>query len=373
MLSPLVLKFGGSCFRGVEDYRKVACYVASRVPDGRPAVVVVSARYGMSAELERMLSMLGTDVPELAAAAVLSSADQISAGLMTAALALQGLAASLVTFDRLGWSAAGPAEAARLATVDPAALRAELHDSTVVVLAGGQAVGQDGRLCMLGRNSSDLSCVAAACAVGAAECEIFSDYPGIFTADPRLVPAARPIPEMPYDFALAMADHGARVVHPGAIDLARRHSVDITLRSQPPEAASATRVVGKPAVPDQPLAAVVADHNGLVWAFPDSSQRDATAMILAASTQGFVCHSDATGAYIAATASATLRTIDRECRRFGKRTSLRLVTVIRSGDVPMRALVPQRNLSAFTQEWHDEILSPVSNDVSRTITDGECR
>lgn len=350
-----MLKFGGSCFREIDDYQRVARYVAGRLSDGRRAVVVVSARYGMSAELEGMLSALGTDIPDLAAAAVLASADQIGAGLMAAALGLRGLAASLITFDRLGWSAAGAAEASRLETLDLAVLRGELRDNTVAVLAGGQAVGRDGRLCMLGRNSSDLSCVAAAYAVGATDCEIFSDYPGIFTADPRLVPAARPIPEVPYDFALAMAEHGARVVHPGAIDLARRHGIAITLRGRPPEAASASQVIKAASAPHPPLAAVVADHNGVVWAFPDSDQRDAAARNLAASTPGIICYSDATGAYIAATAAATLRTVDRECGRSAKRTSLCLVTVIRNGQSPERILVPHHDLIAFTREQHKYI------------------
>ncbi|MBV9447817.1 MAG: hypothetical protein JO345_18180 [Streptosporangiaceae bacterium] len=356
--------------RVMEDYRQVAGYIAARVRDGRVAVVVVSARHGMSGELERMLAALGADVPDQAAAAVLASADQISAGLMTAALALQGVRASLVTFDRLGWSAAGPAEASRLETVDPAALRDELRDATVVVLAGGQAVDRDGRLCMLGRNSSDLSCVAAACAVGAAECEIFSDYPGVFTADPRLVPAARPIPEVPYDFALAMAEHGARVVHSGAIKLAGRHRIAITLRGRPSEAASATRIAGVRAVQSRALAAVVADQDGPVWAFPDSGQRDAAARNLAASTQGIICHSDATGAYLAATAATTLRTTDRECSRFGKRTSLRLITIIRSGHAPLRMLVPQQDLSAFAQKRHEEIVGPVTAISDQTTIAG---
>src|SRR6185437_9731342 len=118
-----------------------------------------------------------------------------------------------------------------------------------------------------GRNSSDLSAVATAIALNADCCEIFSDVPGVFTADPYLLPEAQIIPEVGYRTARRMSRAGAKVLHPVAIELAERHGLPIVCRTRPPDGMVGTTISGN-GVP----AIILADTRTAVWAFNDIAE-----------------------------------------------------------------------------------------------------
>jgi len=227
---PLVLKFGGSSFLELADYREVARYVDARATDRR-VVVVVS---GMSGTTGRLLESALSIDPDLAPEVqdqLLATAEMVSAGFLRAALDAEGCPAIELYAPQLGISSDGNATRARIRSIDPEPLLRAMARHRVVVVAGGQATGPDGRITMLGRNSSDLTAVALAAALGLDRCEIFSDVPGVFTADPYLVPEARLLPALSYEQCVQMSRSGAKVLHGASVAVGRAAGVAIVCRA----------------------------------------------------------------------------------------------------------------------------------------------
>jgi aspartate kinase len=122
---------------------------------------------------------------------------------------------------------------ASIRCVDPTPLRQALDEFQVVVVTGAQAVDEHGRMTMLGRNSSDLTVVALAAALGLPQCEIYSDVPGVYSADPYIIPTARLLPEVSHAQLIEMARSGAKVIHFGAAVYAQRSQVRVVCRATP--------------------------------------------------------------------------------------------------------------------------------------------
>ncbi|ONH33758.1 MULTISPECIES: hypothetical protein [Protofrankia] len=279
----LVLKFGGAAFAAAGAHRAIARHVTSRLAGSvtsrhtgdavgrhtggaaagtRTAVVVVSAAAGVTDRLGAALRAVSASPDRDLLAATLMTGETINVQLMTAALRDAGLAAVALTAADTGFLAGGEPHHADLHEVDARALTDAAARATVLVLPGGQASGPDGRPVMLGRNSSDLSAIAAAIALGAPACEIFSDSPGICTADPQLVPEAHTLPRVDYQTMTTMSVHGAKVLHHSAVAWARRHGVEIRCRSLLPDG----RVHSVVSARASATAAVMAHRNAAVWA-----------------------------------------------------------------------------------------------------------
>ncbi len=277
-LSPLVLKFGGSAFHDLDGYRRIADYVASRVAEeGRRAIVVVSAMSGTTGRLQDTLREVSQAPPPAVSSMILTTGEIVSVALLTAVLDTHDLTVQGLTGDQIGMIADGPRDRARLRTVDQKPLSAAIEQSSVVVLPGGQAVDDAGQLVMLGRNSSDLSAVAAAIAVEAGTCELFSDVPGICSADPFIVPTARVLPAISFDTMRQLASGGAKVIHGEALRWAQDHGVRLMCRSLPPASGDETIVDEGP-----PVAAVALHERGDVWSFHDPDARARAARKLVA-------------------------------------------------------------------------------------------
>jgi aspartate kinase len=150
------------------------------------------------------------------------------------AMALQDLGVPAVSFtgSQSGILTDAGHGAARITAVHPERLRSELERGKVVIVAGFQGVNPDTReITTLGRGGSDTTAVALAAAFGGARCEIATDVPGVFSADPRAVPAARVIPRLDYRACSALAHLGGRVLHARCVDLAARERVPLVVRS----------------------------------------------------------------------------------------------------------------------------------------------
>ena len=139
------------------------------------------------------------------------------------AVSLTGRQAGITTDDAHG--------NARLVGITPQRIHDELAGGSIVLVTGFQGVSADGDVTTLGRGGSDASAVAVAAALGARECEIFTDVPAVFTADPRVVPDARRLSSVRHEEMLEMAEAGAGVLQPRSVELALAHGVDIHLRS----------------------------------------------------------------------------------------------------------------------------------------------
>ncbi|MCC9308321.1 hypothetical protein LN042_14690 [Kitasatospora sp. RB6PN24] len=346
---PLVLKFGGSSFAQLDGYRRVARYAARRVAeDKQPLVLVASAMSGTTGRLQQTLDAVAADPPAAAAAMLLTSGETVSVALLAAALDAAGLPARPLSAADTGLLAAGPPDRAGLRRAEPATLRAALDGCPVLVVPGGQAVDEAGRTVMLGRNSSDLSAVAVAGALGAPVCELFSDVPGVCTADPHLVPTARTIARISYEGVRRMSRHGAKVVHESAVDWAERTGVRLHCRPFPWERgpAAGTLVGVGPAA-----ASVVVHPNSEVWRFRTASERRAAAERLRSEGLATTAVDAAGGAHLLVPRGA--RGAARHLGSARHQDGLSVVTTVRADGGVDHVLVRRDEAEAEARRRHD--------------------
>ncbi|MEV8526067.1 hypothetical protein AB0451_18175 [Streptomyces sp. NPDC052000] len=345
---PLVLKFGGSAFADLDGFHRVARYAVRRgTEEQRPLVIVVSAMSGTTGRLKQTLDAVSADAPADAAAMLLTTGETVSVALLAAALAAEGVAACPLPAAGTGLLAEGPADRARLASASPEALFRALADCPIAIVPGGQGLDSAGRTVMLGRNSSDLSAVAAAAALGADTCELFSDVPGVCTADPYLVPEARVLSKISYEGVRRMSRHGAKVVHEGAVDWAERAGVRLLCRPFP---WSGDPHGGTAVGPGSESAAVVVHQGSDVWCFPTGRERRAVGARLRAEglgttefdTAGEPCLTVPAGARGVAGHLRTARRLDGLC----------LVTSLGADGLAEHTVVPRSDATAEARRRH---------------------
>ena len=228
----VVQKFGGTSVADLDRIRAVAERVSRARRGGDQVAVNVSAMAGTTNQLVEWVEAVGGIHYDRAEYdTVVSSGEQVTAGLLALALQAQGLPAR----SFLGWQAAletdGAHGKARVEKSDVAELRAALDRGQIPVLAGFQGVSPGGRITTLGRGGSDTSAVALAAALGADRCDIYTDVEGVYTSDPRIVQKARKIERITYEEMLEMASLGARVLETRSVALAMRHSVRLQVLS----------------------------------------------------------------------------------------------------------------------------------------------
>lgn len=227
----LVMKFGGTSVADIETIRNSALHVKREVDDGNNCAVVVSAMSGHTNQLVEWTREIAPLHDAREYDAVVSSGEQITAGLM--ALALQSMGVQARSW--LGWQI--PLEtddahgAARIAGIDPAKIKPRMERGEVAVIAGFQGIGPDGRITTLGRGGSDTSAVALAAALRADRCDIYTDVDGIYTSDPRVVPKAHRLDRISYEEMLEMASLGAKVLQTRSVEMAMTQRVRLYVRS----------------------------------------------------------------------------------------------------------------------------------------------
>ena len=224
-------KFGGTSVGDLERIDKVAERLSRAAQAGEKVVVVVSAMgrttdrlIGMARELTKRPSRRELD-------ALLATGEQQSAALLTLALLKRGVSARSFTGPQAGFLTDSNHGAARIVRVDHRPVLAALEEMDVVVVAGFQGQDAAGNITTLGRGGSDTTAVALAAALGVAECEIFTDTDGVYTADPHRVERASKLRAVDYTAMLELASHGAKVLHPRSVWYARRYGIAIHVRS----------------------------------------------------------------------------------------------------------------------------------------------
>ena len=228
----VVQKYGGTSVADLDRIRNVAGRIKRHVATGERVAVVVSAMAGTTNQLVKWVEGLDAATYDTAEYdQVVSSGEQVTAGLL--AIALQSVGVPARSF--LGWQAGfrtdGAHGKARILEVDPTAVRRCLEEGRVAVVAGFQGIGPDGRVTTLGRGGSDTSAVALAAALKAERCDIFTDVDGVYTTDPRIVARARKLDRITYEEMLEMASVGAKVLETRSVALAMRHNVRVQVLS----------------------------------------------------------------------------------------------------------------------------------------------
>jgi len=226
-----VMKFGGTSVGDLERVRKVAARVEQHVRAGEKAVVTVSAMGRTTDRLIGQARELSSRPDRRELDVLLATGEQQSAALLAIALQARGVTARSFTGAQAGFLTDSNHGNARILTVDPRAVLAALEEVDVAVVCGFQGADGSGAITTLGRGGSDTTAVALAAALGAGECEIYTDTDGVYTTDPHLVPTAAKLDVIDYDEMLELASHGAKVLHPASVWYARAFGVSVHVRS----------------------------------------------------------------------------------------------------------------------------------------------
>ncbi len=227
----IVHKYGGTSVQDLDRIRHVASRIAVERSRGHDLVVVVSAMGKTTDTLVALMAGLTAEPGGREMDMLLATGEQVSIALVAQALLDRGVPAVSLTGWQAGIRTEGRHRDARISHIDPALIRQHLSDGRVVVVAGFQGLSASGAITTLGRGGSDTTAVALAAALGADMCDIFTDVDGVYTTDPREVPAARRLEVISYDEMLELASLGAKVLHPRSVEAAIPGSLPFRVRS----------------------------------------------------------------------------------------------------------------------------------------------
>lgn len=231
IMALIVQKFGGTSVGSVERIQHVANRVIQEAERGNQVVVVVSAMGKTTDALVKVASDITDSPSKREMDMLLTTGEQVTISLLTMALQYKGYEATSLT----GWQAGIQTEAvhsnARIQHIDTTRIQRQLDRGRIVVVAGFQGCSEDGSITTLGRGGSDTTAVALAAALKAAKCDIYTDVTGVFTTDPRYVEDARKLHSISYDEMLELANLGAGVLHPRAVEFAKNYQVPLEVRS----------------------------------------------------------------------------------------------------------------------------------------------
>jgi aspartate kinase len=229
----IVQKYGGTSVGSVERIQAVANRVCQTVAQGNSVVVVVSAMGKTTDGLVKLAKEISTNPSRREMDMLLSTGEQVTIALLSMALQELGQPAISLTGAQVGIVTEAEHTRARILEIKTERMERHLQNGEVIVVAGFQGISTstDLEITTLGRGGSDTSAVALAAALKADFCEIYTDVPGILTADPRLVPDARLMAEITCDEMLELASLGAKVLHPRAVEIARNYGVPLVVRS----------------------------------------------------------------------------------------------------------------------------------------------
>lgn len=224
------MKFGGTSVANEERIERAADLIVEEVERGKQVAVVVSA---MGKTTDNLLALAGDIDPHATNRELdmlLTTGEQVTASLLAMAITAKGTAAKSFT----GWQAGIQTDSlhsnAKIENIEGNRVNKTLNDGGVAVITGFQGIDEHGEITTLGRGGSDTSAVAVAIAIGAASCDIYTDVEGVFTTDPRKMKEASKLAEISYDEMLELANLGAGVLHPRAIEFAKNHQMPLRVR-----------------------------------------------------------------------------------------------------------------------------------------------
>jgi aspartate kinase len=227
----IVQKYGGTSVGTVERIRNVAARALETQAAGHDVVVIVSAMAGETNRLLGLAHEMGNLPDRRELDVIAATGEQVSAALCALAIHAAGGKARSFLGHQLKIRTDSAYTRARILAIEADLLHRRLHEGSIAVVAGFQGVDDDGNITTLGRGGSDTSAVAVAAAIGADECEIYTDVEGVFTADPGVCKNARKIDRISYEEMLELASLGAKVLQRRSVEVAMKYSVPVHVRS----------------------------------------------------------------------------------------------------------------------------------------------
>ncbi|MDD3840505.1 MAG: aspartate kinase [Clostridia bacterium] len=227
----VVQKYGGSSVADPKKVMKVAQRIINTKEKGNSVIVVLSAQGDTTDNLIKMAKEINPNPSDREMDMLISTGEQMSIAIL--AMAIDKLRHPVISLNasQIGIKTDNIHSKAKIEHIDGGRIREELDKGNIVIVAGFQGIDHNNDITTLGRGGSDTTAVALAAALKADVCEIYTDVEGVYTADPRLIPDAIKLNEISYDEMLEMASLGARVLHNRAVELAKKYSVPLVVRS----------------------------------------------------------------------------------------------------------------------------------------------
>ncbi|PKL15055.1 MAG: aspartate kinase, partial [Spirochaetae bacterium HGW-Spirochaetae-5] len=227
----IVQKYGGTSVKDPERIKAVASRIKSYREKGYSVVVVVSAMGKTTDVLVDLARELSANPSKREMDMLLSTGEQVSIALLAIALHEIGIDAVSYTGSQIKMMTDGNFSNAKIENISTDRIHKALNDNKVVIVAGFQGIDEEDNITTLGRGGSDTSAVALAAVLKTRDCEIYTDVDGVYTADPRMIPATRKLNEISYDEMLELARLGAGVLHSRSVEFAKKFNIRLHVRS----------------------------------------------------------------------------------------------------------------------------------------------
>jgi aspartate kinase len=227
----IVQKFGGTSVATAEQIRAAARRAIERTEQGHQVVMVASARGNQTDDLLREALELDPNPPKREVDQLLSTGEQQTVSLIAMALHAMGRDAISFTGGQVRMLTDSVHMRAHIKSIDAERIRKPLDEGKIVIVTGYQGIDENENVTTLGQGGADISAVALAAALGAQECEIFTDVDGVYTTDPRAFKEAVMLDELSYDEMMEMAGLGAAIMHIRSVAIAKRYNIKIRVRN----------------------------------------------------------------------------------------------------------------------------------------------
>lgn len=225
------MKFGGAALASTEQIQEAARKAIAEKDKGLDVVVVVAAMGHTAKEMKLMVHQLTDDVSKRELDAVLSTGSQLSSALFAIALQEAGYEAVSLTGWQAGIHTDGMYRHARIDYIDINRMEEHFAQGQIVVIAGEQGIDEEHNITMLGKGGAETAAVALAIALEAERVDMYTNVDGVYTADPRYVTNAQKLQEISYDEMLELSNLGSHIIHPRAVELAKKFQMPVIIRS----------------------------------------------------------------------------------------------------------------------------------------------
>jgi len=230
-MAKIVMKFGGAALASTEQIQEAARKAIAEKDKGLDVVVVVAAMGHTAKEMKMMVHQLTDDVSKRELDAVLSTGSQLSSALFAIALQEAGYEAVSLTGWQAGIHTDGMYRHARIDYIDISRMEEHFAQGQIVVIAGEQGIDEVHNITTLGKGGAETTGVALAIALEAERVDMYTNVDGVYTADPRYVPNAQKLQEISYDEMLELSNLGSHIIHPRAVELAKKFQMPVIIRS----------------------------------------------------------------------------------------------------------------------------------------------
>ncbi|WP_016991546.1 aspartate kinase [Lysinibacillus boronitolerans] len=230
-MAKIVMKFGGAALGSTEQIQEAARKAIAEKDKGFDVVVVVAAMGHTVKEMKMMVHQLTDDVSKRELDAVLSTGSQLSSALLAIALQEAGYKAVSLTGWQAGIHTDGMYRHARIDYIDVSRMEEHFTQGQIVVIAGEQGIDEEHNITMLGKGGAETAAVALAVSLEAERVDMYTNVDGVYTADPRYVTNAQKLQEISYDEMLELSNLGSHIIHPRAVELAKKFQMPVIIRS----------------------------------------------------------------------------------------------------------------------------------------------